>query len=314
MDRISHTAALTTEVARVANRQHGVISAAQMRLIGLPRGRIESWVRQGRIHRVFRGVYLIAGRHLDPLGRIQAAVLACGSGTVVSHRSAAYLHEINTRPPLVVDLITPAQRGREIDGIRIHDVPYPVRSELVRAHGIPCTSVARTMVDLAGVYGEAQMRDAFARAATGRQLDLDAIQVVLGGGPKRRGAPCLRRVIEEWRPVTEKTNYKDVRSLFEAKLLPLIATANLPMPRVNTLVRTEEETFEVDLYWPAERFIVEADSRIHHGTELAFERDRHRDRELMAVRHHVLRVTWREAEEEPEKVFAVVRGELEGRR
>ncbi len=114
--------------------------------------------------------------------------------------------------------------------------------------------------------------------------------------------------------MAEKTNYKDVRSLFEAKLLPLIAAANLPMPRVNALVRTEEETFEVDLYWAAERFIVEADSRLHHGTELAFERDRHRDRELMAIRHAVLRVTWREAEHEPEKVFSVVRSELERRR
>jgi very-short-patch-repair endonuclease len=190
-------------------------------------------------------------------------------------------------------------------------VPYPANPELVRAHGIPCTSAPRTIVDLAGVQGEGQMRDVFARAAARRVLDLKAIEAVLDAGPRRRGAPCLRRVIEEWRPVVETTNYTDVRSLFEAKLLPLIAAAKLPMPQVNALVRTVEETFEVDLLWPAERFIVEADSRAHHGTDLAFERDRHRDRELKAVRYDVLRVTWREAEREPAKVFAVIRAELE---
>jgi very-short-patch-repair endonuclease len=297
--RVSNTAAMTAAVARLAARQHGVISIAQMRHLGFPDGRIESWARHGRIHRVFRGVYLVAGRHLDERGRIQAAVLACGRGAVVSHRSAAFLLGIGERSPKVVDLISPDQRGRQIDGIRAHDAPHPAPSELVRVHGIPCTNAARTIVDLAGTYGEAQMREIFERAATRKVLDLKAIEAILAGGPRRRGAPCLRRVIETWRPVVETANYKDVRSLFEAKLLPLIAAAKLPMPRVNALVRTEEEVFEVDLLWPRERFIVEVDSRLHHANDVDFERDRHRDRELLAVHHTVLRVTWRKQNTKP---------------
>ena len=70
---------------------------------------------------------------------------------------------------------------------------------------------------------------------------------------------------------------------------------------------------EVDLLWPQERFIVEADSRRFHATEVAFERDRLRDRKLMAVGHSVLRVTWREVEREPAAVLEVIRGELERR-
>jgi very-short-patch-repair endonuclease len=285
-----------------------------MRRLGLTDDAILRWLRDRRIRRVKRGVYALSRTVLGEQGRLAAALLACGRGTVVSHRSAAFLLGIGDRSPKVVDLITPGQGGRKIDGVRVHDVPYPVDSELVRAHGIPCTSIPRTIVDLAGVYGEPQMREVFAQTAALKRLDLKAIEAVLDGGPKRRGAPCLRRVIEDWRPVTEKTNFKDVRSLFEAKLLPLIAAANLPMPQVNTLVHAPEETFEVDLLWPAERFIVEADSRLHHGTDLAFERDRHRDRELLAIDHHVLRVTWREAEREPEKILAVIRSELDRRR
>jgi len=281
-----------------------------MRQLGLSDSRVDRWIREGRLHRVFHGVYSVEATPLTERGRITASVLACGRGALVSHRTAAFLLGIGERSPRVIDVIATGRQGEAIDWIRVHTVPYPASSEMARAHGIPCTSIPRTIVDLAGVHGEAQMRDAFARAAARRVLDLEAIEAVLDSGPKRRGAPCLRRVIEDWRPVTEQTNYKDVRSLFEAKLLPLIAAANLPMPQVNALVRTAEETFEVDLLWPAERFIVEADSRIHHGTEIAFERDRHRDRELMAINRHVLRVTWREAEREPEKILAVVRSQL----
>jgi very-short-patch-repair endonuclease len=120
-------------------------------------------------------------------------------------------------------------------------------------------------------------------------------------------------VIEEWRPVAETARYATVRSLFEAKLLPLVAKAGLPMPRINAAVRTAERVLEVDLLWDDERFVVEADSRRQHATEVAFERDRRRDLDLLEVHYEVLRVTWRQVEDEPERVFAVVRSELERR-
>jgi very-short-patch-repair endonuclease len=145
-------------------------------------------------------------------------------------------------------------------------------------------------------------------------LDLGAIEGVLRAGGRRRGAPALRRMIEEWRPVAETAGYATVRSLFEAKLLPLVAKAGLPMPRVNAPVRTVERVLEVDLLWDDERFVVEADSRRHHATEVAFERDRKRDLELVERHYGVLRVTCRQVEGEPRKVFAVIRSELERRK
>jgi very-short-patch-repair endonuclease len=120
-------------------------------------------------------------------------------------------------------------------------------------------------------------------------------------------------VLDEWRPVAETAKYATVRSLFEAKLLPLIAKAQLPIPQINAPVRTAETVLEVDLLWPRHRFVVEADSRRHHAIEVAFERDRKRDRELLAASYTVLRVSWREAEREPDAVLAVVRSELERR-
>lgn len=253
---------------------------------------------------------MVAGRRLDDRGRIQAAVLACGRDAVASHRSAAFLLGIGERSPRVVDLISRSQHGRQIDGIRAHNVPCPAASELVRVYGITCTSAARTIVDLAGTYGDDGLRETIERAATEGVLDLVAIDAILASGPRRRGAPCLRRVLEAWRPVAETARYATVRSLFEAKLLPLVAAAGLPMPRINTRVRTAERVLEVDLLWDHERFVVEADSRRHHGIEVAFERDRKRDRELLAVGYGVLRVTWHAVEHEADAVFAAVRSEL----
>ncbi len=243
---------------------------------------------------------------------MRAASLAC-PGAVISHRSAASLLGFGEGAPVVVDLIPTAERGRRIDGIKPHRVPFPAPHELVLVDRIPCTSVARTVVDLAGVYGEQDLNGVFERVATEKVLDLEAIDAVLEGGPARRGAPCLRGVIEVWRPVVEKTNFKDARSLFEVKLLPLVAAAKLPMPRVNAPVRTLERILEVDLLWPEQRFVVEADSRRHHTNDAAFVRDRRRDHELMDVDHTVLRVSWEEAERHPEAIFATVRTQLSRR-
>jgi very-short-patch-repair endonuclease len=313
MGRISHTATITKAVETIAVRQHGVVTRAQLRGAGLSDDQVDAWAQGGRIRRVARGVYAVGVAPIGERGRIQAAALASGRGAVVSHRSAAFLLGIGERSPRVIDVVTPGQGGRQIDGIRVHGVAYPGRHELIRVHGIVCTSVARTTVDLAGVYGEDGLRGTFERAAAAGVLDLGAIEAVLEAGGKRRGAPALRRVIDEWRPVAETARSSTVRSLFEAKLLPLVAAANLPMPRINAPVRTAERVLEVDLLWDDERFVIEADSRRHHATEVAFERDRKRDLELMEVHYEVLRVTWKQVEREPQKVFAVVRSELERR-
>jgi very-short-patch-repair endonuclease len=310
MTRISNSAAIGREVATTASRQHGLVTREQLRRLGLSNDAILRWSRDGRIHRVARGVYSLGHRNISERGRIHAAALACGPGAIVSHRSAAYLLGIGERSPLVVDVVVPRQGGRKIDGIKAHRVPYPAPHELVIVDGIPCTGPARTIVDLAGTYGEKEVRETVERAASENVLDLAAIDAILESGPRRRGAPCLRRVVEDWREVAATANFEDARSLFEVKLVPLIAAAGLPMPRVNAPVETAERILEVDLLWEPERFVVEADSRRHHAIEVAFERDHRRNRELMAANYGFLRVTWREAEREPGAVLAVVRDEL----
>jgi len=301
-----------SNLASIAAQQEGLVTRRQLEACGLSSKQIEGWVRGGRLHPVFRTVVVLGHQTLGPRGRLRAAALAC-PGAVISHRSAGFLLGLRDVAPVVIDLIPAEQRGRQIDGIKAHRVPFPGPSEMRTAFGIPCTTVARTIVDLAGTHGIDKLREAVEMAAWKKRLDIAAVEAVLASGPRRRGAPALRLVLEEWRPVAETARYSTVRSLFEAKLLPLIAAAGLPIPKINARVRTAERVLEVDLLWPEQRFVVEADSRRHHAIEVAFERDHKRTRELMAAGYEALRVSWREAENEPEAVFAVIRTELKAR-
>lgn len=242
---------------------------------------------------------------------MRAAALAC-PGAVISHRSAAALLGLRDVAPVIIDVIPPVEHGRKIDGIKAHRVAFPGPTEVRTAYGIPCTTVARTLVDLAGTHGIDKLREAVEMAATRGALDIAAVEATLAKG-KRRGAPALRTVLDEWRPAEETARYSTIRSLFEAKLLPLVVVAELPIPEVNAPVHTAERVLEVDLLWPEQRLVLEADSRKHHAIEVAFERDHKRTRELLAAGYGVLRVTWREAEREPEAVFAVLRAELQAR-
>lgn len=230
-----------------------------------------------------------------------AAVLACGPGTVISHRSAAALWGLVDKGPVVIDVIARGSGGRKIDGIRAHNVAPPSDPETGAVAGIPCTSPARTLVDLAGAVGERTLRSAFERAAARKILDIAAVEAAMR--PGRRGARSLRKLVGEWRRAAPVARKGRLKSPLEAMVLPLLGRRDIPMPRPNVPVALADgSAIEVDFLWADQRFVLEADSRDFHGTEVAFERDRWRDRELMRVGYSTLRVTKLQAETEADAV------------
>ena len=211
--------------------------------------------------------------------------------------------------PVVIDVIAPRSRGRKIDSIRLHLVRPPRLEETGTVDDIPCTSPARTLVDLAGVVGEWTLRSAFERAARRESLDIAAIEASIDS--RRRGMKVLLELIDEWRGAAALLGKRGrLKSPLEAKVLPLIARHDLPPPLFNAPVQIAKGRIEVDFLWPDHRFVLEADSREFHGTAVAFERDRWRDRELIRAGYSVLRVTHREAEREAEAVTATVAARL----
>lgn len=303
---ISNGGSRERRIGALAARQHGVISRRQLRELGVSDSSIEKAASAGRLHPWTRGVFAVGHPGVGRLGRMLAAVLACGEETVVSHGSAAALLGLRDSGPVVVDVIAPGEAGRAIDGVRPHDVPRPAASEIVLREGIPCTSPSRTLVDLAGSLGERSLSNAVERAAVLGTLDAVAVERCLSRA-RRRGAPALRSMLGPWRgPATGRGGRGRLRSELEARLLALIAGAGLPAPACNRVVAAEGSRLEVDFLWPRQRLVVEADGRRYHDHRAAFERDRRRDRQLQAAGYRVMRVTATQIATEPGAILAAI--------
>ena len=284
---------LDVELARLAARQHAVVAHQQLRALGLgPRG-ISHRVAAGRLHPVHRGVYaLIDPRLLKNEGQCLAAVFACGPGAVLSHRSAADLWGMlptsRPRPDVTV-----RRSGRRRPGIDIHRSGTLTAADITTVDGIPCTSVARTLLDLAEVVPPRLLRRALERAEQLRIFDRRAVDDVLRRATGRRGASILHALVTEndiGEPLT--------REELERRFVELCRSADLPEPLVNSPLGR----YVPDFLWSHHKLIVETDGWETHGTRRAFEADRRRDQHLTKAGYRVVRFTWRQVIDERDGV------------
>jgi hypothetical protein len=280
----------------MAVRQHGIVSRIQLRELELSDDAISDRAARGYLQPIFRGTFAVGHRAISRKARMLAAVLACERGTVLSHGSAAELIGLWDKRLPVVHVIPPDWSGRKIDGIRWHRVRLPPSDELEIRDVIPCTTVSRTLVDMAGWTSWSSMRRLVEQAAILRQLDVEEIDRILSLG-RRRGAPRLRRILVPWRGTREERPV--VRSRLEARLLPLLIEEGLPAPRTNVKLRVDGHRFEIDLLWEEQRLAIETDGEETHGTPVAFQRDRWRDQLLVAAGYRTSRITWRQVVDEP---------------
>jgi very-short-patch-repair endonuclease len=260
---------------------------------------VDDRIASGHFLPLFRGTFAVGHRAITREGRMLAAVLACDDDTVLSHGSAAEMLGLWDKQLPTVEVIPPDWSGRKIPGIRWHRVRMPLPDEFEIRNGIPCTTPSRTIVDMAGRSGWAQLRRLVEQAAVMRQLDVDAIDLILSRS-RRRGAPRLRTVLVPWRNTAEPQ--PRLRSRLEARLLPRLIEEGLPAPRTNVKLRIEGQMLEVDLLWEKQQLAIETDGEGTHGTSAAFQRDRWRDQLLVAAGYRTARVTWAQVRDEPAAV------------
>lgn len=289
----------------LAERQHGIVSRGQLRALGMADEAITLRVAAGTLHRIFPGTFAVGHRAIGRKGRMLAAVLACGDGTVLSHGSAAELIGLWDKQSSAIDVISPRRAGRKIDGVRWHNVRRPVAEEIEVRAGVPCTTPSRTLVDMAGRLGQPSLHRMVEQAAILRLLDVDDVGRVLSRG-RRRGGPILRAILSSWRGI-EKPR---LRSPLEARLLSILIENDLPLPQCNAELAIEGRRFEVDLLWERQRLVVETDGEQTHGTRAAFQRDRWRDQVLVAAGYRAIRITWSQLDTEQGAVIARIRRAL----
>jgi very-short-patch-repair endonuclease len=282
-------------VAALAHRQHGVVSMTQLRAAGLRSGAIEWRVHRRRLHRIHRGVYAVGHPRLTPRGRLWAAVLACGGvdAAALSHRTAAAIWDLG--PPPGRPEVTTLREHAPTPQLHVHrsKTLQPLTDVVRQPDGLPVTTVARTLADLAQVLTPHQLERACHRAEVLRKLDAPAIEQLLARLPGRRSR-SLRQALASLAAADPDIT----RSKLEERFLALVAEAGLPRPRVNAIVADHE----VDFLWPAPRLIAETDGAAAHLTPTAFDEDRRRDAELQIAGFRVVRFTWRHVTRHPDSV------------
>jgi very-short-patch-repair endonuclease len=262
-------------VADLAARQHGVVARGQLLAAGIGSRAIVHRVDTGRLHPLYRGVYAVGHRVLSQRGRWMAAVLATGG--VLSHRSAAALWSIRPWQGRI-EITTPRTRTTR-PGLLLHRAVL-ADDEVTVEMGIPTTTPARTLLDLAGVLPRHQLQQALNEAEIQR---LPGPHALLDRHPTKKGSGALRTAATP----------THTRSDLEARFLTFLDARRFPAPRTNTLV----EGVEADCVWPNHNLIVELDGYAFHSTRDAFHTDRRRDRRLTAAGWRVVRLTWRDLDE-----------------
>ena len=291
------------EIAEVAFQQRGLVTLEQLRALGMGESTVYDRLSAGRLHQVHERVFSVGHAALSVEARLLAAVLACGPDAVLSHRSAAQLWgimQVDRRAE--VDVTAPRRRGRSPDGIAAHRDGTLRLADRTIVRGIPCTTVERTMLDLAAVLPIAELRRTLAEAEVLRLVDLTVLRKLIRRCRGRRGVARLRMLLDDIHPATKHT-----RSELERMFLRMCDRAGLPRPEVNVALYTDNRRYEPDFLWRSAGLIVEADSMRFHGTHSAFQRDRRREQHLQAMGWRVTRCTWEQVEREPQRLAATIR-------
>jgi predicted transcriptional regulator of viral defense system len=290
-------------LADLAEQQYGVVTYRQMRELGLSNGHIHRASKASRLRRVHRGVYAVGHKRLSRHGHCLAAVLACGSGAVLSHRSAAWLWGFLPRFPSEPEVTVPS-KGHRRRAIRVRRTAGMPDRDCTTRNGISVTSTTRTLFDLAGVVSSRDCSGAIDRAKRTGCLNLTELDELLARRSRTVEARLLRQALALYR----KPVYDRARS--ELLFLDALEQEGVSLPVLNCW----EGKWEIDAYWPAERFAVEVDGWEAHGSREAFENDRLRQEEMELAGINCVPISARRIETEPRQVARNIRVLLSRRR
>lgn len=248
-----------------------------------------------------RGVYAVGHRQLRPEAHSLAAVLAIGPGAVLSHRDAAWLHGLRPTSRRRIDVSTTRRGCASTDRIDIHRTTVLTPADVTTQSGVPVTTVARTLVDLAGIVPRDHLAKALNEAERRHLLDLRAVEAALDRTRQRSGPgrAALESVLDEHRAHGLQLDAETLERL----LLALVTAHDLPRPLIRHMVGGRE----VDACWPRARLVVELDGWEFHRHRRAFQRDREKSNMLTAAGWRVLRFTHHDLKHQP----AHVTGQLE---
>lgn len=301
---------LLDHLTAAAVPQHGVLSRDEVMACGAAADDIARLVRSRRLLVVYRGVYRVAGVGAGPWADAMAAVLAAAGSArldgpvIASHWTAAALWQVGADCAPAAHVIGPRQvRAAQLV---VHRVALdPCERTVLR--GIPVTTPARTVLDLAAVATTRELEQAHARAERSLRVRRPEIRAAMLRHPRARGSRLLRSLLDELDASGLPPLF--LRSQAEEEGLAMVRSADLPRPLTNAPVLG----LEVDFLWPDLWLVMEVDGLEFHSSPEAVQRDRHRDRLLVGAGFMVVRFTWRQLTQERDACLATLAGAIGAR-
>ncbi len=266
------------ELARIAGRNHGVVTRTQLLAAGITLAEIRHRLRVGVLLREYPGVYRVGHRAPSLEARYLAAVRACGEGALISGLAAGHLLGLLKGPAPMPEVTTTTRRRKR--GVRTRRTRRIDPRDATTIRGIPVTTVSRTLVDLAGLLTLEGLARAVHEAAVRYATTPGHVEAVLARRPNSPGATALRAVLRGDVHVT--------LSKLERGFLTLLTEAGLVLPHTNRRVAARR----VDCHWPEQQLTVELDSYRYHHSRHAWEQDRGRAREARARGDEFRRYTY----------------------
>ena len=268
-------------VLKLAQRQHGVVSRRQLMAFGMTPHAIAHRLRRGRLHRIHAGVYAVGAPRLARKGEWMAAVLACGPGALLSHRSAGRLWRICSEiHPSLVEVSVPSTRNPRRPGIHIHRRAATTGADAQVLAGIPVTSLGATMIDLAAGLDQDELAAVVADADRRSLANPEQVRSELERFRAQPGAGRLRALLD-------RQTFALTESQLERRFLPIARRAGLAKP----LTQARVCGFRVDFFWPGLGLVVETDGLRYHRTAERQAGDRRRDQAHTAAGLTALRFT-----------------------
>lgn len=271
-----------------------MLARRQLLELGFTPAAIRHRLDTRRLHPARAGVYAVGRPGLTVYGRWMAAVLACGNGAALSHGSAAALWEIGSERGLI-EVSVPVARSSRTPGMRVHRRSHLAADHDAR-HGIPVTSLVRTLLDLATYLPAHALERAINEGDKLDLIDPESLRAALNGRAGQRGVRRLRALLDG-------ATFALTDSELEQRFLVLAMRAGLSRPQTGARVNG----FKVDFFWPGLRLVVETDGLRYHRTPAQQNRDRLRDQTHTAAGLTPLRFSHSQIRYQPDHVVATLR-------
>lgn len=286
----------SAEVWRLAREQHGVIARSQLFALGMNADSIQHRIERGRLHRLWRGVYAVGRSEVSERGRWMGAVLRCGGGARLSHRSAARLWGMRMQSPPEIEVVIPSDAARRATGIAVHRRAGLDPTGFRRVDRIPVTDPVSTLVDLATCVNRDRLELAVNEADRLDLIDPETLRTAIDRQCPRPGVGRLRRLLD-------RQTFRRTDSGLERKFLSLCRAAGLPTPDTQVYVNG----FRVDFHWLQLGLVIEVDGLRYHRTTGQQTDDLRRDQVHLAAGLTSLRFAEGQVRDEPNGVCATLR-------